>query len=271
MYLIIGLSINFIIIFIIVFTLEKNKFRLIDGYNKLKLPDDLSYCRDIPLLSLEEAYFLGYLYGLVNNPSDLIGALILKWIKEDKISLNDDGKSVSVDMNKAVKFSNRFERKIYFKLLASSGGNYILEEKEFINFFKSDAIIKLFGSMLKHIEYKFLHNGLYKKIVFGTEYKYYLDDSLKEKAYQLAGLKKFLLDFSKINDRKGQEVALWEDYLIYAQLMGIADNVETQFEYIYPDYKKLMKISVINNTILISLLSTLKFLPLLFISGQSKK
>ena len=271
MNLILYLGINFVIIFLIVFSVEKNRFKLIDGYDKLKLPDDLPYCRDIPLLSLEEAYFLCYLYGLVNNPSDLVWALILKWIKEDKISLNDDGKSVSVDMNKVVKFSNRFERKIYFKLLASSGSNYILEEKEFINFFKSDAIIKLFGSMLKHIEYKFLHNGLYKKIVFGTEYKYYLDDSLKEKAYQLAGLKKFLLDFSKINDRKGQEVALWEDYLVHAQLMGIADKIEVQLENIYPDYNKFMKISVINNTILISLLSTLKFLPLLFISGQSKK
>ena len=125
--------------------------------------------------------------------------------------------------------------------------------------------------MLKHVEYTFLQKGLYKKIVFGTEYKYYLDKSLKEKAYQLAGLKNFLLDFSKINDRKGQEVSLWEDYLIYAQLMGIADKVEVQFENIYPDYNKFMKISVINNTILISLLSTLKFLPLLFISGQSKK
>lgn len=271
MNLILYLGINFVIIFLIVFSVEKNRFKLIDGYDKLELPDDLPYCRDIPLLSLEEAYFLCYLYGLVNNPSDLIGALILKWIKEDKISLNDDGKSVSVDMNKAVKFSNRFERKIYFKLLASSGSNYILEEKEFINFFKTNEIINLFGNMLKHVEYTFLQKGLYKKIVFGTEYKYYLDKSLKEKAYQLAGLKNFLLDFSKINDRKGQEVSLWEDYLIYAQLMGIADKVEVQFENIYPDYNKFMKISVINNTILISLLSTLKFLPLLFISGQSKK
>ena len=64
------------------------------------------------------------------------------------------------------------------------------------------------------------------------------------------------MDFSKINDRKGQEVALWEDYLIYAQLMGIADKVETQFEYIYPDYKKLMKISVINNPTITATLST---------------
>ena len=271
MNLILYLGINFVIIFLIVFSVEKNRFKLIDGYDKLELPDDLPYCRDIPLLSLEEAYFLCYLYGLVNNPSDLVGAMILKWIKEDKIVLKDNGVNASIDMNKAVKFNNRFERKIYFKLLASSGSNYILEEKEFINFFKTDEIINLFGNMLKHVEYTFLQKGLYKKIVFGTEYKYYLDKSLKEKAYQLAGLKNFLLDFSKINDRKGQEVSLWEDYLIYAQLMGIADKVEIQFENIYPDYNKFMKISVINNTILISLLSTLKFLPLLFISGQSKK
>lgn len=266
MGLVVFLLINFILIFIIVYIGEKERFKPIDGYNKLKLPEDIPYCRDIPTISIEEAYYLGYLYGLVQNPSDLIGAMLLKWVKEEKIFLKRDGDKVIVDMNKVVKFTNIQESKIYFKLLASSGSNFILEENEFINFFKSKTIVKIFCDMLRQVERDFTVKGLFKREVFGTEYKYHLDDSLKEKAYQMAGLKKFLLDFSNIDDKNSQEVILWEDYLIYAQLMGIADKVEEQFSKIYPNYNHFVEYSILRSSLLVSLVNSLRFLPLLFVS-----
>ncbi len=266
MGLILYLIVTFLIIFIIGLVIEKRRFKLMDGYNKLDIPDDIPYYRGIPTESIEEAYFLGYLYGLVQNPSDLIGAMLLKWVKEEKIFLKRDGDKVIVDMNKAVKFVNHYESRIYFKLLASSGSNFILEENEFINFFKSDNIIKLFRDMLKQVEHDFKSKGLFKREVYGTTYKYYLDNSLKEKAYQMAGLKKYLLDFSVIDDKSSQEVILWEDYLIYAQLMGIADKVQEQFSELYPDYNHFMEYSILRSTFLVSLLNAFRFLPLMFVS-----
>lgn len=260
------LLINFVFIFVVMYIAQKTRFKPIDGYNKLKLAEDIPYYRDIPNISIEEAYFLGYLYGLVQNPSDLIGAMLLKWVKEEKIFLKRDGDKVVVDMNKAVKFTNRYESKIYFKLLASSGSNFILEEAEFINFFKSKAIVKLLRNMLVETERYFIVNGLFRKDAFGAEYKYYLDDGLKEKAYQMAGLKKFLLDFSNIDIKSSQEVVLWEDYLIYAQLMGIADKVEEQFAKLYPNYNHFIEYSIIRSALLVSLANSLRFLPFLFIS-----
>ena len=52
---------------------------------------------------------------------------------------------------------------------------------------------------------------------------------------QLLGLKKYLTEFSLINEREIKETAIWQDYLVYATLMGIADKTIKQFKKIYPD------------------------------------
>ncbi len=50
------------------------------------------------------------------------------------------------------------------------------------------------------------------------------------------GLKKFMLDFGKMDDKELPEVALWEKYLVYATMFGIADKVQ-----------KVLKLKVENN------------------------
>ena len=49
------------------------------------------------------------------------------------------------------------------------------------------------------------------------------------------GLKNFLEEFSRIDDKTSIEVNMWEYYLIYAQILGIADKVAKQFEKLYPE------------------------------------
>ena len=66
---------------------------------------------------------------------------------------------------------------------------------------------------------------------------------LKREAIKLLGLKRFLLDYSKISAREAIEVELWDEYLVYAQLLGIADKVEKQFNSIYPDYQTILNIN----------------------------
>ena len=67
--------------------------------------------------------------------------------------------------------------------------------------------------------------------------------ALKEEATKLLGLKRFLLDYSLINKREVIEVKLWEDYLIFAQILGIADKVSEQFSKLYPDMNSLSNIN----------------------------
>ena len=52
---------------------------------------------------------------------------------------------------------------------------------------------------------------------------------------EILGLKRFLLDFSFIHERGVKETVIWQDYLIYAHLLGIADKVAPQIRKLYPD------------------------------------
>ena len=54
-------------------------------------------------------------------------------------------------------------------------------------------------------------------------------------AIEVLGLKHFLLDFSLIRERELQETLIWQDYMVYALLMGIADKVAPQLRRLYPD------------------------------------
>ena len=53
---------------------------------------------------------------------------------------------------------------------------------------------------------------------------------------EVFGLKKFLKDFTLIQDRGAVEVKLWNNYLIFASLYGIADQVYKDFKKVCPEY-----------------------------------
>ncbi|MBQ6286993.1 MAG: DUF2207 domain-containing protein [Bacteroidales bacterium] len=55
-------------------------------------------------------------------------------------------------------------------------------------------------------------------------------------ARQVFGLKRFLKDFTLIKDRGAVEVTLWNNYLIFASLYGIADQVYKDFKKVCPEY-----------------------------------
>ena len=58
---------------------------------------------------------------------------------------------------------------------------------------------------------------------------------------EVFGLKKFLKDFTLIQDRGAVEVGLWNNYLIFAPLYGIAEQVYKDFKKVCPEYFTLSK------------------------------
>lgn len=65
----------------------------------------------------------------------------------------------------------------------------------------------------------------------------------KPKEFQdLVGLENFLKDFTLMNTRDAVEVELWDEYLVYATLYGIADQVLKSFKEACPEYFKLSKL-----------------------------
>ena len=72
-----------------------------------------------------------------------------------------------------------------------------------------------------------------------------LDDCQREieEVKQLAGLRKYLKDFTLVNERHVKEVALWKDYLVYASLFGIAEQVMKDMQAINPEFFKMDKMA----------------------------
>ncbi len=63
-----------------------------------------------------------------------------------------------------------------------------------------------------------------------------LDDKIYEDVKKLYGLKLFLDDFSLMGTKEAVDVHLWEEYLMYAYLLGLADKVLKQFIKMHLDY-----------------------------------
>ena len=64
------------------------------------------------------------------------------------------------------------------------------------------------------------------------------DKGLEEKAKWL-GLKKYMEDFSLLNEREVPDLKLWEKYLVFATAFGIADKVLKQLKIKYPELQNM--------------------------------
>lgn len=56
---------------------------------------------------------------------------------------------------------------------------------------------------------------------------------------QWKGLKKYMEDFSLLKEREIPELVIWEKYLVYATVMGIADKVIKQLKIVYPNFEEM--------------------------------
>ena len=109
----------------------------------------------------------------------------------------------------------------------------VLEDKEFTKWCKNhySKILRWFNKIIDEQTQNFVSEGIITK----EGRKYLVNDSIREYGLKVSGLKKFLNDFSNIKDRNAIEVVHWQEYLMYAQIFGIAEKVAKEFKDLYPD------------------------------------
>lgn len=61
----------------------------------------------------------------------------------------------------------------------------------------------------------------------------------------IIGLKKFLQEMSLIDEKEVIEVKLWEEYLIFASILGIADKVQEQLGKMCPTFNEQSNLDTI--------------------------
>ena len=233
----------FIVGVILVLTGSGKKY----GYkgNKQINKNNTPYFRDIPCN--KDIYYANTLIKLNNfgyNESNILGAIILKWFKEDKISFTKDTKGLFnkevtvIDLRKLVTFDGLFEKDLFDMMYTASKDGF-LEKNEFSNWTRKnyDEFFDVFKNMESYMEDQLTFNrDIYKrKNKRECKQKNVLSDKIYNDSKELYGLKLYLQDFTSINTKEAINVKIWDEYLMFAYLFGIADKVAKQLKNMYPE------------------------------------
>ena len=249
-------------------TVHSNKERFKD-MPKYK---DIPYFRDIPC---NGNMFLFYYIVKKNQlildeetaQSGLLAGVLLSWLKAGNISFVKDQKKV-LFFNKDI-FRIHFESEpeagdyltdsIFKYFRQAAGENDILENKEFERWCSANSskIEGWFAAVDLKMERELVHLGymeqipVTKKIFFvfpyqTTEIRY--TRAYKEEVTRIMGFKKFLQEFGRLNEKRFVEVALWEDYLIFASILDLADQVEKEIGRLYPAFSEQSNLDVFYTT-----------------------
>lgn len=227
------LSILFgIIIYVLVCKITGHVYNK-DIYGKSKIT---GWYRDIPLEGNIPAVNYIYKHGsLLEVPDDtsIIGVYFLKWIMDGSVKVIPDAKSrkkLNLDFSGAApEFLDDAEKELYDMAVEAAGENRILENSELSRWGrKNDRRFVKIPEKISNAGFSWLAGKGYMKGLKKCT------DTGKAEACHVVEFRNFLKDFTLSGERGAAEAGLWKEYLVFAQLFGIADKVAKQFKDMYP-------------------------------------
>lgn len=242
------------------------------GVKGKRLPKDVELFRELPCgKDIYRAYWVANNYNLMKKKTDFLGAILLKWIKQGKIRIESKTvgmifkkEDTTIVFNQDIGLDTDLETDLYnYMYTASKDG--ILEGKEFERWCSNNysKILKWFDKVLDYENEKLEAEGKLVKeekttLKIFKSYVYKVDESMYQEAIYMKGLKKFFDEFENMKDKEAIEVTLWEEYLMYAQIFGVADKVAKQFKELYPDvitdqtYNSMIFVNSVSRTGMVS-------------------
>ena len=223
------------------------------GYkdNKTINKKEVPMFRDIPCN--KDIYYANVLTKLNNfgyRESNIFGAILLKWIRQNKIVFRNKVKGIfnketsTIDLTLNPTFDDQIEKEL-FDIMYKASGDGILESKELEKWCRKNysKFLGLFTRITnREIEKLKMNNHIYNRVnKEECKKKHVMDDKIYDDSIKLYGLKKYLQEFSTMKDKEALEVHLWDEYLMFAYIFGIADKVAKQFKDLYPEIAKEMQ------------------------------
>lgn len=216
------------------------------GYRNNKTIDkkNTMMFRDIPCN--KDIYYANALVMLNNfnyKETNIFGAIILKWVRQKKITFrNEQGgfnkEKSSLDLTLNPTFDNPLEQEL-FDIMYKASGDGLLEAKELEKWCRKhyDKFFGIFKRITNEKIDDLKSAGHIYKRQDKSECKKYnvMDDMIYDDSKKLYGLKLYLQEFSRMNTKEVMEVHLWDEYLMFAYIFGIADKVAAQLKNLYPE------------------------------------
>jgi len=209
------------------------------------LNKNADYFREAPIAgNLEATFTLAQAFGQTKDDGNLIGSAFLKLINAGCLEpmsektvgfFGKEKESISLRLVQPPQFTGVAAKMLYDLLILASSSDQVLQERELESYCSRNhtSIMKIIETAKQDGKNTLAQIGCY-------------DYSKKAKPLGLSprgenlllnimGLKKYLLEFSLIGERSIAESIIWQDYLTFATLLGIADKVIEQFESVYPN------------------------------------
>ena len=211
----------------------------------LALYKNADYFREAPIArDLEAAFILARDFGQANDDGNLIGSAFLNLINagcvepmsEKTVGLfGKEKESISLRLDHPPQFTGVTTKMLYDVLVLASGSDQILQERELENYCKTNhtAIMGIFKAAKQDGKNTLLQFDSYDPSKQAKPLG--LSQHGENLLLNIMGFKKYLLEFSLIGERSISESIIWQDYLTFATLLGIADKVIEQFEKVYPN------------------------------------
>ena len=260
-----------IVVWALSFVVKRGNSSLTSDGGPMKFEDGVSFDKknvhsfqDIPCdKDLLYFYYLAKRCGILNKGrSGLMSAFVLKWLRDGSIRFDrgeDKGlifkhETYTVDFSKPINCSSASEEKLVAMFKRAAGENQLLETKEFEHWCKRnyDDVEDWFDEVDTYTEAWMKAQDYYKeettyRRIFGLDFpktKKFYTVKTREDMEHVYGLYKFLKDQDNMKDKQVLEVKLWEEYLIFATIMGIADEVEKQLPIACPEFNRTSDIDV---------------------------
>ena len=228
-----------------------------------EMTKDLEWYRDIPLDGdLQLAYTVYNTYTSGVKSTQLVSAMLLRMLRTKTLLIEEQyieasklkkvfggtGKVRSCivigDFDTTEKLlSGKSIRNLYEIFKEAAAGDRILQPNELKSWMEMNA--KRVSSFIDSIDKTMSYKEGRKHAV---------------QVRQVLGLKKFLEDFTLANERHLSELGLWKDYLVYAELFGIADQVRKDMMQVNAEYLKMDDVCrTLNDTSVLPLITHATF------------
>ena len=205
-----------------------------------KWTKNVDYFRSFPLKgNLQQANDMlnAFAYGKEHDYKRLVSATVLQLINEGAFSvqsvMTETGEMekrfvVKEDELPLEKDLPPLVYKMHEIFKKASGEDHVLNPKELETFMEDKTNRKLVRSFIDLLCTK-RDSGFYKE--------------RKDEMCEVYGFKRFLDDFSLMNERHLTETRLWRDYMVWATLFGNAEQVINDMKAINPEFFKMDQIA----------------------------
>jgi len=223
------------------------------------------YCQELPFEGSIGATYARLCEIYNTNSGSIIGCFLLKWLQAGQVEMiNADYGEPTIKLRATTPDLPLFEASLYRIFMEAAGHDMILRNKDFKKWVRKNLneIQRWLSEYLSFYKKELIQMGVCEEVTIKRRFRKSEETELRDTplaqdmTLRAFGFKRYLEDFTSVNERGAQEGGqpgagcsdwpfqsvnesevreVWDQYLVFAQLFGIADRVATQFKEFYPN------------------------------------